>query len=93
MSEFKKLTDEDIAAELAKDDEESFVIEGDDDWYIADTFGTQDDRFGKSVASQKIEFNTALKTLSKGGGDTQYKWIRGFLLSKGEFRHAGSLCV
>ena len=86
MSEFKKLTDEDIAAELSKDDEESYVIEGDDDWYIADTFGTQDDRFGKSVASEKIEFNTALKTLSKGGGDTQYAWIRGFLLSKGEFQ-------
>jgi len=85
MSEFKKLTDEDIANELAKDDDESYVIEGDDDWYIADTFGTQEDRFGKSVASQKIEFNTALKNLSKGGGDTQYGWIRGFLLSKGEF--------
>jgi hypothetical protein len=85
MSEFKKLTDEDIAAELAKDDEESYVIEGDDDWYIADTFGTQEDRFGKRVSSEKIEFNTALKNLSKGGGASQYGWIKGFLLSKGEF--------
>ena len=85
MSEFKKLTDQDIAAELAKDDDdESYTIEGDDDWYIADTFGTQEDRFGKSVASQKIEFNTALKTLAKGVGDTQYGWVKDFLLSKGE---------
>ena len=85
MSEFKKLTDEDIANELAKDDEdeERFVIEGDDDWYIADTFGTQEDRFGKRVASEKIEFNTALKNLGKSGGNTQYGWISDFLLSKG----------
>ncbi|KAL3787759.1 hypothetical protein HJC23_009810 [Cyclotella cryptica] len=84
MSEFKKLTDEDIANELAKDeeDEERYVIEGDDDWYIADTFGTQEDRFGQRVANEKIEFNAALKNLGKGGGNTQYGWISGFLLSK-----------
>ena len=40
MSEFKALSDEDIEAELSKDDddgEESYTVSGDDGWYIADT--------------------------------------------------------
>jgi hypothetical protein len=85
MSEFKALTDEDIASELAKGgDEESYVIEGDDDWYIADTFGTQEDRFGRRVsAGEKPELSTALKNLAKiTSSSTQYSWIKDFLLSK-----------
>jgi hypothetical protein len=84
MSEFKALTDEDIANELAKDDEESYTIEGDDDWYIADTFGTQEDRFGKRVNSgEKPQLSTALKNLAKTTtSSTQYSWVKDFLLSK-----------
>ena len=84
MSEFKPLTDEDIANELAKDDEESYTIDGDDDWYIADTFGTQEDRFGKRVNSgEKPSLSTALKNLAKtSSSSTQYSWVKDFLLSK-----------
>jgi hypothetical protein len=84
MSEFKALTDEDIASELAKDDDESYTIEGDDDWYIADTFGTQEDRFGKRVNSgEKPSLSTALKNLAKtSSSSTQYSWVKDFLLSK-----------
>lgn len=87
MSEFKALSDEDIEAELAKDgvddDEgESYTVSGDDDWYIADTFGTAEDRFGKRVSKQKPELSTALKNLSNASdSSTQYSWIKGFLLS------------
>ena len=89
MSEFKALSDEDIANELAKDgaDEENSVIEGDEDWYIADTFGTQEDRFGKRVTGgggeEKIDFSSTLKNLAKSQqANTQYGWIKDFLLSK-----------
>lgn len=88
MSEFKKLTDEDIANELAKDGEdddgESYTVSGDDGWYIADTFGTADDKFGKRASGEKkVELSTALKNLSKvSAGTTQYSWIKDLLLSK-----------
>mmetsp|Transcript_95 Transcript_95/g.219 ORF Transcript_95/g.219 Transcript_95/m.219 type:complete len:436 (-) Transcript_95:298-1605(-) len=86
MSEYKALTDEDIENELAKDgadDEESYTVSGDDGWYIADTFGTADDKFGKRVSKDKPELSTALKNLAKTSSSmTQYSWVSGFLLSK-----------
>lgn len=86
MSEYKALTDEDIENELAKDgadDEESYTVSGDDGWYIADTFGTADDKFGKRVSKDKPELSTALKYLAKTSSSmTQYSWVSGFLLSK-----------
>lgn len=87
MSDFKKLSDDDIEAELAKDgmddDEESYTVSGDDGWYIADTFGTADDKFGKRVSKEKPQLSTALKNLAKtSNSSTQYSWISGFLLSK-----------
>eukprot|EP00584_Thalassiosira_punctigera_P007067 CAMPEP_0172529538 /NCGR_PEP_ID=MMETSP1067-20121228/3600_1 /TAXON_ID=265564 ORGANISM="Thalassiosira punctigera, Strain Tpunct2005C2" /NCGR_SAMPLE_ID=MMETSP1067 /ASSEMBLY_ACC=CAM_ASM_000444 /LENGTH=433 /DNA_ID=CAMNT_0013313607 /DNA_START=150 /DNA_END=1451 /DNA_ORIENTATION=+ len=86
MSDFKKLTDEDIEAELAKDgadDEESYTVSGDDGWYIADTFGTADSRFGKSLTDKKPELSTAFKNMAKtSASSTQYSWVSGFLLSK-----------
>ncbi|EED89747.1 predicted protein [Thalassiosira pseudonana CCMP1335] len=90
MSEFKALSDEDIANELAKDSEEdegeSYTVDGDDGWYIADTFGTQKDRFGQNVANGNGDannFSSTLKNLQKEKqGGTQYAWIREFLLSK-----------
>lgn len=87
MSDFKKLSDEDIEAELAKDgiddDEESYTVSGDDGWYIADTFGTGDDKFGKRASKEKLELSTALKNLAKtSASSTQYSWISSLLLSK-----------
>jgi hypothetical protein len=88
MSEFKALSDEDIANELAKDgeddeDDESYTVSGDDGWYIADTFGTADDKFGKRVSNIKPELSTALKNLDKVTSDsTQYSWVRSLLISK-----------
>eukprot|EP00970_Alexandrium_tamarense_P006152 scaffold1033_cov205-Alexandrium_tamarense.AAC.11 len=100
MSEFKALSDEDIANELAKDSEEdegeSYTVDGDDGWYIADTFGTQKDRFGQNVANGNGDannFSSTLKNLQKEKqGGTQYAWIREFLLSKGEFAGCFTFC-
>merc|ERR1711966_424515 len=67
-------SDEDIANELAKDgaddDEESYTVSGDDGWYIADTFGTADSRFGKSLTKEKPTLSTYLKDLS-----TAQSWV------------------
>jgi hypothetical protein len=89
MSEFKALSDEDIANELAKDgadddgEEESYTVSGDDGWYIADTFGGADDKFGKRVSNIKPDLSMALKNLSRTtSATTQYGWIAGLLLSK-----------
>ena len=64
VSEFKPLTDEDIAqAEL--DDE---LEDPDDGWYIADSFGTRDDRFGNRIAKEDINeksFNKYLKEVNE----------------------------
>jgi hypothetical protein len=61
MSEFRPLTEEDIAqAELEAELED----EPDDGWYIADSFGTKDDRFGQRLAKDVINeknFNKYLK--------------------------------
>jgi len=87
MSEYKKLTDEDfdeLGKDAADDDgEESYTVSGDDGWYIADTFGTADSRFGKNLTKEKPEMSTALKNLAKtSASSTQYSWISSFLLSK-----------
>ncbi|GKY92126.1 hypothetical protein MPSEU_000184000 [Mayamaea pseudoterrestris] len=85
MSDFKRLTDEDIAqAEL-----DAELEDPDDGWYIADSFGTRDDRFGDRIGKDEIsektfnkyviEFNDSLR---KKGGDepTSFGWV-GVLLS------------
>lgn len=91
MSEFKALTDEDIESELAKDGasdvvedgEESYTVSGDDGWYIADTFGAGDDKFGKRISKDKPELSRALRDLAKVSTDTtRYGWIASLLLSK-----------
>jgi L-ascorbate peroxidase len=91
MSEFKALTDEDIESELAKDGaasddedgEESYTVSGDDGWYIADTFGSGDDKFGKRISKDKPELSRALRDLVKVSTDTtRYGWIATLLLSK-----------
>lgn len=70
MSEFKKLSDEDIEAELAKDgmdddDDESYTVSGDDGWYIADSFGTRDQAFGARTGSLDAKnFNKYVRDLN-----------------------------
>jgi hypothetical protein len=78
------LTDEDIAqAEL-----DAELEDPDDGWYIADSFGTRDDRFGdrlgKDEISEKtfnkyvVEYNSLLK--KKGTQDlSTFGWVGSFL--------------
>ena len=60
-SEFKPLTEDDIAAMEDKEYEE----EADQGWYIADTFGTRNESFGSKVGDGISEknFNKFLKDL------------------------------
>jgi hypothetical protein len=62
MSDFKKLSDEDLSAAEA----DEFDEDPDDGWYIADSFGGRDDRFGQRIAKDEINeknFNKYLKDL------------------------------
>lgn len=62
MSDYKRLTDEDIQAALSDEYEE----DPDDGWYIADSFGGKDDRFGQRLAKDTINeknFNLYMKSL------------------------------
>jgi hypothetical protein len=78
MSDYKRLTDEDIiAAEKDEYDEDP-----DDGWYIADSFGTRDDRFGNRLAKEEINeknFNKYMKELNlyytKKQGENNFGWI------------------
>jgi len=91
MSDYKKLTDEDIAAEFAKDgaddDDDNSSLQ-DEDWYIADSFGTKDQAFGKKTGELDVKtFNKYLKDLSKyiqakNSSDQQFGWIGALLLDK-----------
>lgn len=72
MSDYKRLTDEDIQAALNDDYEE----DPDDGWYIADSFGGRDDRFGQRLAKDTISektFNVYMKDLLKSVGTTSPK--------------------
>jgi len=86
MSEFKKLTDEDIAqAEL-----DAELEDPDEGWYIADSFGTRERRFGERIGSEDIDektFNKYAKQLSeaakkkKSDADlSKFGWIGRLLL-------------
>jgi len=83
MSDYKRLTDEDIKAAL----EDEYDEDPDDGWYIADSFGGKDDRFGQRLAKDTINeknFNLYMKGLlasvgkKKPTGDSKqesYGWI------------------
>lgn len=87
MSEFKKLTDEDIenaaAAEFDDDDEPGLF---DDEPYIADTFGTRDQAFGKKAGDlDSKNFNKYLQAVNKtfkSGKDESLGWIGALLTDK-----------
>lgn len=89
MSDYKRLTDEDIANELAKDgvdDEDDEPGLFDDQPYIADTFGTKDQAFGKKAGSlNEKNFNMyimELNTYMKKGSKQPYGWIGDLLIDK-----------
>jgi len=78
VSDYKRLTDEDIKA--AEEDE--YDEDPDDGWYIAESFGTRDDRFGARIAKDDLNeknFNKYLKQLNtfhfKNEGADVYGWI------------------
>lgn len=78
MSDYKRLTDEDIQAAEA----DEFDEDPDDGWYIADSFGGRDDRFGQRIAKDEINeknFNKYLKDLDtsakKKKGVDDFGWI------------------
>jgi hypothetical protein len=82
MSEFKRLTDEDIEAMEDENAEEEV--------YIADSFGTRDQAFGATIGSDQISektFNKFLQDLNslagkKGSSLTSFGWIATVLLDK-----------
>lgn len=85
MSDYKRLTDEDIKAAL--DDE--YAEDPDDGWYIADSFGSRDDRFGQRIAKEEIDeknFNKYLKDLyafsTQKSKDNVFGWIGDQILDK-----------
>jgi len=87
MSEFKRLSDDDIAAELAKDgfdDEDDEPGLFDDQPYIADTFGTRSQAFGKTAGDLNDKnFNKYLQELnkfSKKPAGQPYGWIGDLIL-------------
>lgn len=93
MSDFKRLTDEDIA-DMEADDElnQSSELEDNEDVYIADTFGSKDQVFGQGVGQGMTEknFNKFLVQLNdisakkKGvkGSTADFGWIGELLLDK-----------
>lgn len=89
MSEFKKLSDEDIANALAnefEDDDEEFMEK--EDFYIADSFGTREQAFGKKAGDLDVKtFNKYLKDLgkyvnAKDISTQEFGWIGSLLLDK-----------
>lgn len=85
MSDYKRLTDEDIKAAL--DDE--YDEDPDDGWYIADSFGSRDDRFGQRIAKEDIDeksFNKYLKDLyafsTQKGKENVFGWVGDQILDK-----------
>jgi Peroxidase len=80
MSEFKRLTDEDIAEAELRDDPE--FEDPDDGWYIADSFGSRETRFGERLAKEDLTektFNKFLQELTdanrKKGDLAKYGWV------------------
>lgn len=89
MSSFKKLTDEDIQAAIANDgvdDEDDEPGLFDDVPYIADTFGTKDQAFGKKAGDLNDKtFNKYLQELNKFVRKPEaqpYGWIGDLILDK-----------
>jgi Peroxidase len=63
MSDFKRLTDEDIAQAELDAELNAELEDPDDGWYIADSFGTRESRFGQRLAVDDISEGTFNKYL------------------------------
>lgn len=65
MSEFKRLTEEDIAEAEAQEalEADPEYQDPDDGWYIADSFGDRDSRFGQRIGKESISEKTFNKYL------------------------------
>lgn len=84
MSEFKRLTDDDIAeaeAQAALEADPDYE-DPDDGWYISDSFGTRESRFGQRIGADEINektFNKYLKDISEQAKKkkdlSSYGWI------------------
>lgn len=81
MSDFKRLTDEDIAeseAQAALEADPEYE-DPDDGWYISDSFGTKESRFGARLAADDISernFNKYIQELVKmQPNDDENNWI------------------
>jgi len=88
MSEFRKITEEDIAeaeAQAALEADPDYE-DPDDGWYIADSFGTRESRFGERLAAEDINektFNKYVKVVldaQKDGEASSLGWIAVTLL-------------
>lgn len=92
MSDYKRLTDEDVAAM----EQDEYDEDPDDGWYIADSFGTKKEAFGARIGGDQVDeknFNKFLKELNdatspkKGKSNVdpaQYGWIASVFLDKDE---------
>jgi hypothetical protein len=90
MSDYKRLTDEDLAAM----EEDDYDEDPDDGWYIADSFGSKKDAFGQRIGNDQVDeknFNKYLKELNdatspkkgqKNVDPAQYGWIASVLLDQ-----------
>ena len=83
MSEFKRLTEEDIKeaeAQAALEADPDYE-DPDDGWYIADSFGDRESRFGERLAKEEINektFNKYVKQLydaQKNGSVESLGWV------------------
>eukprot|EP00541_Cyclophora_tenuis_P008794 CAMPEP_0116578424 /NCGR_PEP_ID=MMETSP0397-20121206/21699_1 /TAXON_ID=216820 /ORGANISM="Cyclophora tenuis, Strain ECT3854" /LENGTH=426 /DNA_ID=CAMNT_0004107813 /DNA_START=64 /DNA_END=1344 /DNA_ORIENTATION=+ len=86
MSDFKRLTDEDIAA---LEDEDFYEEDPDEGFYIAESFGTRKEAFGRRIEGEIDEktFNTFVKELNtvsrkKGGEVVDGGYIEAVLLDR-----------
>jgi len=87
-SDYKKLSDDDIEKELAKDYDDNDDGLQDEEWYIADSFGTKDQAFGKKTGELDVKtFNKYIKDISKyinakNSSSQEFGWIGTLLLDK-----------
>jgi len=89
-SEFRRLSEEDI-----KEMETESTVEGDDGWYIAESFGKRDEQFGAKIGNGEIgerTFNMYLKDLyAKGNNKKTIKDAAKTKLVQDEFGWIGEI--
>jgi hypothetical protein len=91
MDEFRRITDDDIKeaeAQAALEADPDYE-DPDDGWYIADSFGDRENRFGQRIGAEAIDeksFNRYLKDISNAlkkrdnAAIAEYGWIASLLV-------------